>query len=172
MPAHIPATFKRVDDTASTAGLRSIAILEALKGLLALVVVVALLHNLHRDLGDVAASVVQSLHLNPEGHYGRIFIDAADRMDESKVRKVAAIAMGYSTIRLVESYGLWYRRVWAEWFALVSGAAYIPLEVYEVITRRTGLAAGLLVLNVLIVSYMAHARFKARQYRLSNSRSI
>ncbi len=67
-------------------------------------------------------------------------------------------ALGYSAMRIVETYGLWNRRVWAEWFALVSGTLYIPFEIYEVILRRTWLPWALLSMNVLIVAYVTHIR--------------
>ncbi len=39
--------------------------------------------------------------------------------------------MVYSGARSVEAYGLWFERRWAEWFALISGAIYLPVEIYE-----------------------------------------
>jgi uncharacterized membrane protein (DUF2068 family) len=163
MPIHPPAVLTAVDERASKAGLRTIAILEAVKGLFVLLVALALLHNLHRDLGEAAANLVRDLHINPEWHYGRIFVDAADKLDDGKVWAMASVALGYSTVRIVEAYGLWNRRVWAEWFALVSGALYIPFEIYEVILRRTWLPWALLWVNVLIVAYMAYIRITAWQ---------
>ena len=35
--------------------------------------------------------------------------------------------------RLIEACGLWYRRTWAEIFAIVTGAIYLPIEVYEIV---------------------------------------
>ena len=161
MLIHPPAALKAVDERASKAGLRTIAILEVAKGLFVLLVAVALLFSLHRDFGEAAANLVRDLHLNPDGHYGRIFIDAADKLDEGKIWTMTSVALGYSAMRIVEAYGLWNRRVWAEWFALISGAVYIPFEIYEVILRRTWLPWALLLVNVVIVAYVAYIRATA-----------
>lgn len=161
MPIHPPAALKAVDKRASKTGLRTIATIEAVKGLFVLLVALALLHNLHRDLGEAAANLVRDLHINPEWHYGRIFIEAADKLDDGKVWTLASVALGYSSVRIVEAYGLWNRRVWAEWFALISGAVYIPFEIYEVILRRTWLPWALLLVNVAIVAYVAYIRTTA-----------
>lgn len=150
-----------MDKRASKTGLRTIATIEAVKGLFVLLVALALLHNLHRDLGEAAANLVRDLHINPEWHYGRIFIEAADKLDDGKVWTLASVALGYSSVRIVEAYGLWNRRVWAEWFALISGAVYIPFEIYEVILRRTWLPWALLLVNVAIVAYVAYIRTTA-----------
>ena len=139
MAIHPHKALKAVDERASKAGLRTIAMIEAVKGLFVLLVAVSLLHNLHKDLGEAAANLVRDLHFNPAWQYGRIFIEAADKLDDGKVWAMASAALGYSAMRIVEGYGLWNRRVWAEWFALVSGALYIPFEIYEVILRRTWL---------------------------------
>ncbi len=158
---HPHTALKAVDGRASKAGLRTIAMIEAVKGLFVLLVAVALLHNLHKNLGEAAANLVRDLHINPEWQYGRIFIEAADKLDDGKVWAMASAALGYSAMRIVEAYGLWNRRVWAEWFALVSGALYIPFEIYEVILRRTWLPWALLSMNVLIVAYVTHIRTTA-----------
>ncbi len=161
MEIHPPKALKAVDERASKAGLRTIAMLEAVKGLFVLLVAVALLNNRHKDLGGAAANLVRDLHIDPEWRYGRIFIEAADNLDGGKIWKIASVAFGYSAMRLLEAYGLWKRRVWAEWFALISGALYIPFEIYEVISRGTWLPWTLLSVNVLIVAYVAYIRAAA-----------
>ncbi len=37
----------------------------------------------------------------------------------------------YSAIRFAEATGLWLEKQWAEWFALISGCLYLPIEIYE-----------------------------------------
>jgi uncharacterized membrane protein (DUF2068 family) len=66
----------------------------------------------------------------------------------------------------VEAYGLWYARTWAEWVALVSGSLYVPFEVYKLIHRQSLIHVSILVINVIIVLYMAYLlkTGKGRQY--------
>jgi len=58
-------------------------------------------------------------------------------------------------IRFVEAGGLWLEKEWAEWFALISGAIYTPIAVYELVRHPTGFKWTFLILNLMIVIYLA-----------------
>ncbi|MDT5296358.1 MAG: hypothetical protein QOJ76_3238 [Acidobacteriota bacterium] len=145
--------------TEIAAGVRVIAFFEALKGTLVLVAGFGLLSLVHRDLEDLAERLVRHSHLNPASHYPRVFVEAAARMSDSRLRWLAALAFAYSVVRFVEAYGLWRMRAWAEWFAIISGCIYLPVEAYELFERVTLIRAGVLVLNTLIVAYLLYVRF-------------
>ncbi|EKO3922628.1 DUF2127 domain-containing protein, partial [Vibrio metschnikovii] len=44
---------------------------------------------------------------------------------------------------------------WTKWFALLSGAVYLPFEVYGIVVRPSILGASVFVLNIIVVAYMA-----------------
>ncbi len=71
-----------------------------------------------------------------------------------------AACLTYSTVRFVEAWGLWHRRVWAEWFALLSGALYLPLEILKVAERADWERVAVLAINVAIVLYMLYIRVR------------
>jgi uncharacterized membrane protein (DUF2068 family) len=54
----------------------------------------------------------------------------------------------------VEATGLWLEKEWAEWFALISGAMYMPYEIYELVHHANLVKWGIFISNVLIVWYM------------------
>ncbi|HEV7891620.1 MAG TPA: DUF2127 domain-containing protein [Pyrinomonadaceae bacterium] len=141
------------------AGVRAIAFFEAVKGGLVLVAGFGLLALVHRDLEDLAERLVMHSHLNPASHYPRVFIEAAAHTSDSRLRTLAALAFVYSTVRFVEAYGLWKMRAWAEWFAIISGCVYLPVEVYELVEKPTLIRAGILILNALVVAYLLYVRF-------------
>jgi uncharacterized membrane protein (DUF2068 family) len=141
------------------AGVRTVALFEATKGLLVVIAGLGLLALAHRDAQEVAEALVRHLHLNPARHYPRIFIQAAARVNDTRLWFLACGAFVYAAIRFIEAYGLWYMRAWAEWFAIISGAIYLPVEVYELIHRVTPVKAVVLAVNVTIVSYMVWVRF-------------
>jgi uncharacterized membrane protein (DUF2068 family) len=145
--------------TEIAAGVRAIAFFEALKGALVLAAGFGLLALVHRDLEDLAERLVRNSHLNPASHYPRVFIEAAARTSDSRLRTLAALAFVSSTVRFVEAYGLWKMRAWAEWFAIISGCVYLPVEAYELIEKPTLIRAGVLVLNALVVAYLLYVRF-------------
>ena len=116
-----------------------------------------LLTLLHRDVQAIALEFISRLHLNPSKRYPTIFIDAASKMTDVRLWQLAWFALVYSTLRLIEAYGLWRERRWAEWVALLSGGIYLPIEIFEVIQKQSVFRVGTLVINLVVVGWMAYA---------------
>lgn len=119
-----------------------------------------LLTLLHRDVEDVAEHVVRFLHINPEGHVSASIMRAAAGVTDAKVWAAAGATVMYSIVRFVEAYGLWHYRIWAEWFALLSGCLYLPWEIYKVAQKPTWIHWVVLAFNVVIVLYMLYVRLR------------
>lgn len=134
--------------------LRSIAVLEALKGAIVLIAGFGLLSFLDRDNQAFAEKIIRNLHLNPAHHYPHIFISAMAKIEDSHLWAIAGLAALYAAVRFVEAYGLWKERRWAEWLAALSGGIYIPIEIYELARHVTWLKVGALAINLAIVSYL------------------
>ena len=140
------------------AGLRAVALLEILKGILAMAGAVGLFTLRHKDIGDVVENLVESLHLNPAHRLVQALITAADRVGEKKILAMICVGAAYAIIRFVEAYGLWNGRAWAEWFAILSGSAYLPWEIIEVIKHHNRFRWAVLIVNILVVLYMIYVR--------------
>jgi uncharacterized membrane protein (DUF2068 family) len=136
-------------------GLQLIALFEAAKGGIVLAIGLGLLSLLHHDAQDIAERLVACLHLNPDSYYPRVFIDGVGKLDDGKLWFIAALAFLYAVFRFVEAYGLWRMRAWAEWIALISGSAYLPIEVYELTKGVTWTRALALLINAVVVVYLA-----------------
>lgn len=140
-------------------GLRGLALLEAGKGLIGLGVGAWLLTLRHKDLATVAAHLLRILqkvlHLSPDGHIARYIMRGAARVNHENLHVWALLAFAYVTIRMVEAGGLWLEREWAEWFALISAAMYMPYEIFELARHPTAVKLGILAGNALIVWYLA-----------------
>jgi uncharacterized membrane protein (DUF2068 family) len=140
-------------------GLRGIALLEAAKGLLAVLVAVWLVSLLHKDIQDVAEHLLRILHkifrLNPDGRMAREIIRGARHVTRGNLHLWIGGTLLYSTIRFVEAAGLWLEKQWAEWFALISGCLYLPIEIYELAHHATPIKWSVFATNVLIVAYLA-----------------
>jgi len=141
------------------AGLRVVAIFEASKGILVLLVGLGVISVVHHSAQDAGEALVQHLHLNFLREHPRILIYAATHLDDAHLRLLAGIALVYSAIRFIEAYGLWQMRNWAEWFAIVSGGIYLPLELYELVHHVTALKAVILLVNAGIVAYLVCFRW-------------
>ena len=143
--------------TPTKTGVRIVAIVEAAKGALVLLAGFGMLTLLHRDVQELAIQFIGKLHLNPSKHYPTIFIDAASHVTDGRLWELAWFALVYSLLRLVEAYGLWLERRWAEWVALISGGIYLPVEVFEVGQKLTWFRVGALVTNLIVVGCMGYA---------------
>jgi len=136
-------------------GMRVVASVEATKGFLVLAVGAGLFSLVHRDVEEVAEHIVRVFHLNPASHTPRIFLDLAEHLTSTRLLLLALGAVAYATLHLVEAYGLWRERRWAEWLTIAAGGIYIPFELYELSKSVTWAKVGLLAVNVAIVIYLA-----------------
>ncbi len=138
-----------------TRALRAVAIFEASKGFLVLFAGLALFSLIHQNVQLVAEQLVGHLHLNPAKHIPKVLLDAAGNLTDHRIVLLALLAVLYASMRFVEAYGLWFEKRWAEWFALVSGAVYLPIELYELAKGFTWIKIGFVLANLIIVFYMA-----------------
>jgi uncharacterized membrane protein (DUF2068 family) len=143
--------------------IRAVAVFEAVKGASVLAAGFGLLHLLHKDAHKIAYEFISKVHLSPAQKYPKIFINLADNITDSKLWFIASVALIYSAFRFVEGYGLWKERVWAEWLAVVSGAIYLPIEIYEVGVKVSFVSVFALVANIVVVGVVAYVLIQKRQ---------
>jgi len=136
--------------------LRTVALLEFVKGLLVLAAALGIAFFV--DATDVAEWFLRLLHISPDRHFAQLLLQTAGRLSDSKVWVVVTVACAYSGLRFVEAYGLWRARAWAEWIALISGALYLPFEIRLLMHRVTLLHLGFLVVNLAVVAFMFYLR--------------
>ena len=148
-------------------GIRLVAVMEAMKGVLVIAAGFGLLSLVHKDLELVAETWVLRLHLNPEAHFPHVFLELVKRAADVRIWFLALLAFGYAAMRLIEAYGLWHHARWAEWFAVASGGFYIPLEVYELSKGFNKFKLATLLINIAIVAYMAYMLWDARRERVA-----
>ncbi len=146
---------RRVPANNHLGGVRTIALLEAGKGLLALIVGSGMLLLWNADLQDVGKELLRHLHLNPGRMHDDVLWHALTSTSHNHMHLLALGVLCYSSLRFVEAGGLWYDRLWAEWLGVLSGGIYVPFEVRELLLRPGLLSISLLTLNVLIVGYLA-----------------
>ena len=139
---------------------RTVALLEAAKGLVVLLAGVGALSFIYHDVQHMAERLVGHLHLNPANGYPRIFLEFAAKLTDAKLAALAALAAVYALVRFIEAYGLWREANWAEWFAAVSGSIYIPFEIYHVFHGDFWISLGALAVNVFVVALMVDALFR------------
>ena len=127
--------------------------------MIGLAVGVWLLTLRHKDLETVAAHLLyflhRVLHVSPDGHLARSIMRGSARVNHHNLYIFALLAFVYTAVRFTEAGGLWLEKEWAEWFALISGAMYMPYEIYELTVHATPIKWAILAVNALIVFYLA-----------------
>lgn len=140
-------------------GLRGVAVLEAGKGLFGLALGVWLVTLRHKDLETVAAHLLyflhRVLHLSPDSHIAHTIMRGAARVNHENIHLWALLAFAYTAIRFTEGVGLWLEKKWAEWFAVISCTLYTPYLAMEVKRHHNVFTWGGLIINLLILAYMA-----------------
>ena len=143
-------------------GLRAIALLEALKGAIAVLAWLALLDLLHHDVQSLANDLIAWLGLAPEEHLSEVLLHYAEQLPRVHLRSLGALALAYAALRWVEAWGLWRSRAWAQYLGAASGGLYIPFELYEWWQQPGWLTSGVIAFNAAIVAYLL---WHLRQHR-------
>ena len=138
-------------------GLRTVALVETLKGVLALLAAYIFIRLMRHDVnfGEAAEHVLFFFHISARHRLTQQFLTAADKFSSTSIAMILGIALAYASLRFVEGYGLWKQRAWAEWLAIVSGCIYIPFEVYKLVRHPNQLHIVILTINILVVLYIA-----------------
>lgn len=152
-----------VDERSSAAALRTIAAFEVLKGVIVLLLAVALV-LVHRHVEDFTESLLYHLHIDLDRRIGQTLMTAASKLSDVRLLTIVLAAASYATVRFIEGWGLWHRRVWAEWFALLSGTLYLPWEIIRIVERADWERIGVLVVNIGIVLYMLAIRLRESNF--------
>ena len=165
-PAHVVARSHGGARRAAV-GVRAIALFEAAKGLVVVAVGLGLASLAGKDAEAIAEALLHELHLDPAERLPHIFLQAAAQVSDGQLLLLAALAATYAVARLLEAYGLWRGWRWAQWLAALSGAIYLPLEVYELASGPTPLKLFTLVANLCIVAYMSRVLYGGERDALS-----
>ena len=135
--------------------LRTVSVMEFAKGVVVLMAVISLYWL---DPSDVADAFLNFLHISPDRHFAHLLFRLADRLSNIKMWHLMLGASVYSGLRFAEALGLWRARAWAEWIALVSGAIYLPYEIFRLMHRVTLLHISIFLVNLAVVAFMFYLR--------------
>jgi uncharacterized membrane protein (DUF2068 family) len=161
-PQHGPEKQHRaqaVDEGASAVGLRTVASFEALKGIAVLLIGIALLF-VHQHAEQFSENLLYHLHVDPDRRLAQMFLNAASQVNDARLWTIGAAVAVYASVRFTEAWGLWNKRIWAEWFAMLSGCLYLPWEILKIAERADWERIGVLAVNLVIILYMAEIRIR------------
>jgi uncharacterized membrane protein (DUF2068 family) len=138
----------------SPAALLAIGVFKLVKGLLLVATGLGALSLLHRDLFDTIGHWVAVLRVDPDNEFIHAAIGKLLNVTPQQLKAIGAGTFFYAALLLTEGIGLLLRKHWAEYFTVITTAALVPLEVYELVKHLTALKVLVLLVNVVIVVYL------------------
>ena len=149
--------------------LRLIIIEKTFLGGLTLVLSAVLLSLINKDMEAIGIHIATALNLDADNHFLMLAMDYLTNARASTLIGVSVVGFFYAGLNFVEAYGLAKRYRWAEYLTVIATGMFIPFEIYEVIDQLTPLRLGALVINVLIVVFLARHKelFPRRLFRAS-----
>ena len=140
-------------------GLRAIAVVEAVKGLLALSAASGLEIIGPIPLKRWAHDLIQYFQLDP--HHGAMAW-LANAINPGSVHLAAAAVGTYAVLHLIEAWGLWRDKAWASVLGCLAAAVYLPFDLYALATHPGWIPVAVLAINVLVVWVLARDLLKRR----------
>ncbi len=134
-----------------------IAVLKLAKAVVLVAAAVSVLASLHSGVRDWLKQLAAGSGRELVTHS----IASLTSYGPHRVELIAGGLFVYAAMFTVEGVGLLKHKLWAEWLTLVITASFIPLEVYEVIHKGSGMKALVLAVNILIVLYLIARRIHA-----------
>jgi uncharacterized membrane protein (DUF2068 family) len=104
--------------------------------------------------GGVAGGPVQNT-----GHVGILHeLDRLFSLRSGTLREVGIALLAYGVLEGIEAVGLWLTKRWAEYLTFLATAILLPLEIYEIVHRRSALKIIGFLINLAIVIYLLLAK--------------
>lgn len=85
-------------------------------------------------------------------------VDRLSEVNPDSIIMVATVLFALGAVKWAEAVGLWMGKRWGEYLAAIATAAFIPLEVYEIIEKVSALKIILLLINVAAVAWLVVAK--------------
>lgn len=136
--------------------LRVIAAYKLAKALGLVIVAIAAFDLVQSERVDALADWIMQLPVHQGHPYAVALIDRLLGLGPRKFLAIGAVACIYATLFVIEGWGLWRERRWAEYLTVVVTSSLIPLEVWEIFHHFTWLKILALVLNLVIVGYLVY----------------
>ncbi|MEP7055216.1 MAG: DUF2127 domain-containing protein [Actinomycetota bacterium] len=88
-------------------------------------------------------------------------VHGATKALQARHGTLTLVAVGlllYGVLEAVEGIGLWLAKRWAEYLTVLATAAFLPIEIRELIHTVTVTKLGALIVNIIAVAYLVIAK--------------
>ena len=118
---------------------------------------------LNRDVGETVEHWIDLMRVDPENKYAVALLAKAELVTNQKLSEWSGITFAYAAVFLVEGFGLYFHKRWAEWLTVVVTGSFVPLEIYELFRHPSLIKLVLLAGNVAIVGFLIWQLRSTRQ---------
>ena len=133
-------------------GLHVIAIIEAVKGGLALLAASGLALIGPAPLRRWMHVLIARFQLDPD-HGAMAWL--AHAISPGAVHFAAVVVFLYGVLHLAEGWGLWRAKAWASWLGCIAAGLYLPFDIYAFVTHRHWLEGVVVIINLAVVWVLA-----------------
>ncbi len=142
--------------------LKAIALLKALRGVVALGICLTLTYLLYTHQSEQAKLFVQAFAEKLQDPVLREITRWASQISDNQLRMVAILVGSISLLRISEALGLWSSKSWAEWLAIITSLIGIPIESISLWEQWRISVFFILMTNVLISIYLGRVLWKTK----------
>ena len=159
-------------DLARPLGVQLITLQKGIWGsvLLIAAIVVGILRWEH--IAEPVQFILEELSIDPRSRLWSFLVGLLPSIDLRQLTRLSIFLFLYAVVSLVESWGVWYRKLWVEIFLVLETAAFLPLEIIELTKKLSFLKLGLFVINLLIVIYLANEFWRKWQTESTKNKSL
>jgi uncharacterized membrane protein (DUF2068 family) len=144
----------RVASTRAPTTLWWIVGLKLLKAIALVALGIGLLVARRLPAEEVLTHVAAALHVPATSRVLMRAMSFATTLTPGREAALGLTALAYAGLFVVEGVGLARRAPWARWLTIGATSCLVPLEVYEIARRPTGVRIAALLLNVAVVAYL------------------
>ncbi|AJC45728.1 MULTISPECIES: DUF2127 domain-containing protein [Xanthomonas] len=142
-------------------GLHLIALLEAGKGLLAVLAATGLELMGPAPLRAGVDKLIVRFSLDPD--HGAL-PSLLTMINPGAVHLAAAGMLAYGVLHIIEAWGLWRAKAWASLLGCISAAIYLPFDVYAIVRHPGWASWAVLAINLAVVGILARDLVRRRRH--------
>ena len=132
-----------------------IGLFKLVKAALLIAAGIGALKLLHHGVAATVDHWTRILRVDPENRYIHALLVRIFRVSPRQIKELSIGTFVYAALFATEGTGLLMHKRWAEYFTLITTGLLLPLEIYELIHHFTVAKVVVLIVNALIVWYLA-----------------
>ena len=144
------------------AGLKAIAVVKFVKGLLLAGLAVGFFSSINTDLAETVRKITVHLRIDPENALVRLLLEKIARISPKTLHTIGLVTVFYTVELFAEGVGLWLNQAWAKYLLVVATGFFLPWEAKRCIDDLAWDRVALLVLNLAAFVYVVWVLWRQR----------